>query len=127
MFDSRVQVVVRLRPPLLNEDNNAKFFQHFNTETNVLRILSKNNSKGKKFQMDQLFDPTSTQEDIFTSVARPLADQVLNGYNATMLAYGATGTGKTHTMIGEKSVDGKSGGIIPRTLEYIITSSVKDQ
>ena len=77
--------------------------------------------------MDQLFDSDTTQEKVFESVARPLADQVLSGFNATMLAYGATGTGKTHTMIGERSIDGTQAGIVPRTMEYMIRRSNEDK
>lgn len=31
----------------------------------------------------------------------PLLDNVLNGYNATVFAYGMTGAGKTYTMFGD--------------------------
>lgn len=33
----------------------------------------------------------------------PLIEEVLSGYNCTVFAYGQTGTGKTHTMVGEES------------------------
>ncbi len=32
----------------------------------------------------------------------PLEASVLDGYNACLLAYGQSGTGKTHTMLGSK-------------------------
>ena len=32
-----------------------------------------------------------------------LVDDFLSGYNATVFAYGATGAGKTHTMLGSAS------------------------
>ena len=37
---------------------------------------------------------------------------VINGYNATVFAYGATGCGKTYTMLGNED----SPGIMARTL-----------
>jgi hypothetical protein len=43
---------------------------------------------------------------------------VLSGYTSTVLAYGQTGTGKTHTMEGDIS-DPKLHGIIPRSIEHI--------
>jgi len=43
---------------------------------------------------------------------------VLNGYNGTILAYGQTGTGKTHTMVGDFE-DKVNRGIIPRSFEHI--------
>lgn len=65
----------------------------------------------------------SFQVDVFKSVAMPLINQVLKGYNCTVFAYGQTGTGKTHTMEGIKEFGDNSGpdkaipkeaGIIPR-------------
>jgi kinesin family protein 3/17 len=39
---------------------------------------------------------------VYESAARPAVCSVLEGYNATILAYGQTGTGKTFTMEGFK-------------------------
>ena len=35
---------------------------------------------------------------------RPIVQNVLEGYNGTIFAYGQTGTGKTFTMEGDRSV-----------------------
>ena len=40
---------------------------------------------------------------MYEATTQQLIDPVLNGYNATVFAYGATGSGKTHTMIGSQS------------------------
>lgn len=45
---------------------------------------------------------------------------MLDGYNGTIFAYGQTGCGKTHTMMGSNEND-ESKGIIPRTFSQIIT------
>ena len=48
---------------------------------------------------------------------------VLEGYNATILAYGQTGTGKTYTMEGFKYSSGDpERGIIPRSIEEIFNN-----
>ena len=39
------------------------------------------------------------------------------GYNASVIAYGQTGTGKTHTMEGYSDNEGR--GLIPRAIEEI--------
>lgn len=57
---------------------------------------------------------------------------VLEGYNATLLAYGQTGTGKTYTMEGFSSgLNDPQKGIIPRSMEeifrYIESSSNKSK
>ena len=54
--------------------------------------------KDQTFAFDRVFDDTTSQADIYESTAKPLLDNVLDGYNATVFAYGATGCGKTHTI-----------------------------
>jgi kinesin family member 18/19 len=55
-------------------------------------------TKDMRYAFDRIFDETCSQEDVFTHTARPLLDSVLDGFNATVFAYGATGCGKTHTI-----------------------------
>lgn len=78
-------------------------------ETNPLAKMQKNafpNSfKGSRirehrFVFDRLFDEDSSQYQVYNNTTRPLLDSVLDGYNATVFAYGATGCGKTHTISG---------------------------
>ncbi|KAJ8609608.1 hypothetical protein CTAYLR_006263 [Chrysophaeum taylorii] len=54
----------------------------------------------RRFRFDRVFDENATQGDVFTEVALPAVAAVTRGSNATVLAYGQTGTGKTHTMLG---------------------------
>lgn len=42
--------------------------------------------------------------DVYNRVARPIVENVLEGYNGTIFAYGQTGTGKTFTMEGNRTV-----------------------
>jgi len=48
----------------------------------------------------QVFGPKSQQQDVFNHAVVPLVNEVLDGYNCTIFAYGQTGTGKTYTMEG---------------------------
>jgi kinesin family protein 18/19 len=48
-----------------------------------------------------------------------LIKPVINGYNATVFAYGPTGTGKTYTMLGNSDVFGLSLLTIKDIFEYI--------
>lgn len=57
-------------------------------------------NRSKQFEFDLVFDPNSSQRDVFEKSTLPLVKPVLNGQNSTVFAYGATGAGKTHTMIG---------------------------
>lgn len=57
----------------------------------------------KKYAFDRAFGPESKQADVYSAVVAPLINEVLAGYNCTVFAYGQTGTGKTHTMIGDET------------------------
>ncbi|KUJ24560.1 kinesin-domain-containing protein [Mollisia scopiformis] len=56
--------------------------------------------KDQTFGFDRVFDENTTQGEVYEATARGLLDSVLEGYNATVFAYGATGCGKTHTITG---------------------------
>lgn len=52
-------------------------------------------------------------------------DDILNGYNGTVFAYGQTGAGKSYTMMGADIDDEEQRGIIPRIVEQMFTSILK--
>ncbi|KAI9893508.1 MAG: kinesin-like protein Klp5 [Vezdaea aestivalis] len=56
--------------------------------------------KDQTFGFDRVFDENTSQGDVYEATTRSLLDSVLDGYNATVFAYGATGCGKTHTITG---------------------------
>ena len=61
----------------------------------------------------QVYEPDSTQEDVYETAAKPIVKDVLDGYNGTIFAYGQTSSGKTYTMEGVLQ-DKEDMGIIPR-------------
>lgn len=66
----------------------------------------------------QAFGQYATQKEVFTTVVSPIIDEVLEGFNCTVFAYGQTGTGKTHTMEGNMD-DPENAGIIPRAVQAV--------
>jgi kinesin family member 5 len=61
---------------------------------------------------------SSQQADIFDFSIRSTVEDVMNGYNGTVFAYGQTGAGKSYTMMGDMD-DSEKKGIIPRITEQI--------
>lgn len=53
----------------------------------------------------------------------PTVKHLFNGFDVTLFAYGVTGTGKTHTMRGGKSLADR--GVIPRLLSNVYRRSRK--
>ena len=55
----------------------------------------------KAFPFDRIFTEKDNNKSLFDKIIKKLIDNILLGYNSTALAYGVTGTGKTHTMFGD--------------------------
>lgn len=51
--------------------------------------------EGSKEPRGTVYGPDADQGMLYTDVAKPILQQVLQGYNCTIFAYGQTGTGKT--------------------------------
>ena len=80
----------------------------------------KPNSGGmvKNFTFDSVYDDGSTQREVYDETAFPLVESVIEGCNGTIFAYGQTGCGKTHTMLGLRD-DPSEKGIIPHAFDHI--------
>ena len=89
---------------------------------NALEIIQ---SKQTKFEFDYAFDENTQQEDIYHFTTEHLIESVMEGYNGTVFAYGATGSGKTYTMVG----DNLNHGIMIRALNDLFNAlnEVKDK
>lgn len=77
----------------------------------------------KTFTFDKVFGPKSQQRAIYDHAVAPIVNDVLEGYNCTVFAFGQTGTGKTYTMeggmrqkVGELPA---TAGVIPRAVRHI--------
>ncbi|RYP75716.1 hypothetical protein DL771_002203 [Monosporascus sp. 5C6A] len=74
------------------------------------------------FTFDRVFDMSGRQVDIFDYSIKPTVDDILNGYNGTVFAYGQTGAGKSYTMMGTSIEDEEGKGVTPRIIEQIFSS-----
>lgn len=63
-------------------------------------------SKEKTYAFDYAFDEQCGQQYIFERTTKFLIDGIMQGYNASVFAYGATGAGKTYTMLGTEDQPG---------------------
>ncbi|KFG59056.1 putative kinesin [Toxoplasma gondii RUB] len=59
----------------------------------------------QEFTFDYVFGENSSQQAIFERIGRPLVLSVCSGFNATLLAYGQSSSGKTYTIIGDREND----------------------
>ncbi|XP_031399313.1 kinesin-like protein KIN-5B [Punica granatum] len=118
-----VQVLLRCRP--LNEDEQkmnvpkAISCNENRREVTVLQSFT-NKQVDRVFTFDKVFGPKAQQRSIYDQAIAPIVNEVLDGFNCTIFAYGQTGTGKTYTM--EGGMRNKAGelpaeaGVIPRAV-----------
>ncbi|KAJ6830762.1 kinesin-like protein KIN-5C [Iris pallida] len=125
-----VQVLLRCRP--FSEDelrNNAPQVitcNDFQREVAVSQTIA-GKQIDRVFTFDKVFGPSARQKDLYEQAVVPIVNEVLEGFNCTIFAYGQTGTGKTFTMEGDcrKAKIGRNGklpseaGVIPRAVKQI--------
>ncbi|XP_075248728.1 kinesin-like protein KIF3A isoform X2 [Convolutriloba macropyga] len=120
--DNNVAVVVRCRPM---NDKETQFRKIVHVDEMRGQIVVQNPQSNadeppKTFTFDNVFSDTSKQADVYNITARKIVDNVLEGYNGTIFAYGQTGTGKTFTMEGVRSQP-ELRGIIPNSFAHIFS------
>ena len=55
--------------------------------------------KDNRYYYDKVFEEKATQEQVYQAVGKPLLDEILQGYNATIFAYGQSGCLSPETLI----------------------------
>ncbi|KAL3512310.1 hypothetical protein ACH5RR_025027 [Cinchona calisaya] len=106
---SRILVFVRLRPMGKKEREagsrccvrivNKKdvYLTEFANENDYLRLKR---LRGRHFTFDASFPDSTTQQEVYFTTTAELVEAVLQGKNGSVFCYGATGAGKTYTMLG---------------------------
>ncbi|OMO63850.1 hypothetical protein COLO4_32193 [Corchorus olitorius] len=107
--DSRILVFVRLRPMAKKEKEAGSrccvkivnkrdvYLTEFANENDYLRLKR---LRGRHFTFDALFPDSTSQHEVYTTTTAELVEAVLQGRNGSVFCYGATGAGKTYTMLG---------------------------
>ena len=106
-------VSVRIRP-LNKKELQYSSLKTLQIENDKIKIISSQKQKQKEieFEFDFIFSEEITQKEIYEYTTEKLINKVMEGFNATIFAFGATGSGKTYTMVGNN----KENGIMIRTI-----------
>lgn len=83
--------------------------------TNDKTIVHEENGE---FKFDHVFASHCTNLEVYERTSKPMIDKLLMGFNATIFAYGMTGSGKTFTMSGNE----QELGLIPLSVSYLFTN-----
>ncbi|KAG8376745.1 hypothetical protein BUALT_Bualt09G0095700 [Buddleja alternifolia] len=125
-----VQVLLRCRPfsndELRNNAPQVVTCNEYQREVSVSQSIAGKHID-RVFMFDGVFGPNAHQKDLYEQAVVPIVNEVLEGFNCTIFAYGQTGTRKTYTMEGEckRSKSGPNGklpsgaGVVPRAVKQI--------
>lgn len=114
-----VKVVIRCRPMSRQEEtDNRENVVEMSVKDGVARVRKPLTRDFKDFTFDAVYDHTTLQSSFYDDTGYAIVESVLDGYNGTIFAYGQTGTGKTHTMVGPEG-NPEQYGVIPRTFDHI--------
>jgi hypothetical protein len=106
-----VAVVVRVRPVLASKGEESKGINAYvNVKSDAQQLTTGFGPRMKTHTYTNTFGPQTSQSDFFSAVGKPALDDLWQGMNATILAYGPRGSGKRFTTFGSK----KDEGLIPR-------------
>ncbi|CAD8105985.1 unnamed protein product [Paramecium sonneborni] len=131
---SNILVAIRVRP-LSQKERSLSEFETIRILDNKMIVLldpeqereddllRKNRLKETNFAFDFVFDDFASQQMIYENTTEFLLEGVLEGYNTTVFCYGATGSGKTFTMIGTQ----QEVGLMPRALQQLFNYSIQDR
>ncbi|VDP73642.1 unnamed protein product [Echinostoma caproni] len=129
--DQNLSICVRIRPMSKEELKKNALKVCYRVDEKLISMidpmdeadimLRSKRSRNREYTFDHAFDETSSQEDVFQATTASLIEHVANGYNATVFASGATGAGKTHTMVGTEA----DPGIMVRAMDELLNFMVQ--
>ena len=106
-----------------NKKNNCAEKNMIKVDKNMIFLEEMKNTKNKNsiksYIYDNIFNESATNEIVFNGAIKSMLDQIILGYNSTVLAYGVTGTGKTYTIFGDLNNNFKDEGIIFKSCDYL--------
>lgn len=116
-----VRVVLRVRPFLSSEAASATapcvslLGCHPGGGVTV-QLKDQHTSRSEQYKLDAFFRQEDSVSQIFDQEVRAVIPSIFEGINATVFAYGATGSGKTYTMQGTEDFP----GLIPLAASTIL-------
>ena len=115
----RVRVYARIKPASDREFRAG--ISCTRTGDGTVGLAARESVGAKELTYDGVYGPEADQQGVYDEVGAPILDAVMQGYNGTVLAYGQTGTGKTHTLlnVGQGPAD---AGLVPRLVAALFVS-----
>lgn len=133
-----MRIIVRVRPddPAIDTKRTARRISPVRAKSNLVcdpRVgdrIAIGGDGTESFVYDVVLGQDSTQFDAYAHCGEPLLDALLEGYNASLFAYGQSGAGKTFSMLGAGGGRwrNRQDGIIPLVVDELFrrTTAIED-
>nr|CCM17432.1 kinesin, putative [Leishmania guyanensis] len=121
-----ISVFCRVRPLVPHEKshtcNNITYDPNDNRAITVNRKTTTKAGE-KKFMFNRVFQPNSTQKEVYEAFAKNAVDAAFDGQHGVLFVYGQTGSGKTFTISND---DPKNEGVLQQSMRDIWTKIAND-
>ena len=130
---TRIEVCVRVRPENAFEQSQSRHRNIIQVQDNVIfidpdpgnRTIPGSKRRRKlEYGFDTVFGPNTSQQEVFDGTVKELIPSLFAGYNSSVFCYGATGAGKTHTMMGDEL---SMPGVIPLAVAGLFKQAELEQ
>ena len=132
-----IKTIVRVRQLLEDEEKQSQIHTVRTISENVISVLdpveynnpqgsNKNRNKSQNYDFTQVFGPGTTQDEFYGTHIKNSIEDIKKGFNSTILAYGATGTGKTYTMLGTSENPGMMVKASEELLSFVDANKDKE-
>eukprot|EP00667_Euglena_gracilis_P007809 EG_transcript_7892 len=124
-FRDHIRVVVRIRPTATPDADTASSSPSpvaFLSDVVLCAGPPARPAPPRRFPVDGVLGPGGDQADVYREVGARALALALDGFSASVLAYGPSGTGKTYTMMGTPDAP----GLVPRLLKDLFASISPD-
>ena len=88
--EGNLKVVIRVRPFVEIEKGTTRVLEVYESFSGTIRnqVIQIKNVKGAKFTFDRVLPSNTSQKQMYDSCIVELANKCMEGYNATIIAYG---------------------------------------
>ncbi|GAV54992.1 hypothetical protein ZYGR_0AS03150 [Zygosaccharomyces rouxii] len=111
-YSGIISVVIRLKP-----NGGRELDPWFVKDENTMQHADYGD-----FKYDHVFKTGCNNVEVYAQTSKPMIDRVFDGLNATVFAYGMTGSGKTFTMAGTD----ETLGLIPLSVAYLYSRVMEE-
>ncbi|KAA8895624.1 P-loop containing nucleoside triphosphate hydrolase protein [Sphaerosporella brunnea] len=116
------QVYLRLRPSSQQSSvSDSRFISAIPGQSTSICVTPPDRARTRtidKYTFTKVFDESAKQLEVFQETVLPLVQDAINGRDGMMATLGVTGSGKTHTILGNK----EQRGMVQLALDIIFRS-----